>query len=31
MMDKFRNNPPAELGGSKVITLKDYEKAWKPT
>lgn len=26
MMDKFRNNPPKELGGSKVITLKDYEK-----
>jgi len=26
MMDKFRNNPPAELGGSKVIALKDYEK-----
>ncbi len=25
MMEKFRNNPPAELGGSKVITLKDYE------
>jgi len=27
MMDKFRNNPPAELGGSKVIALKDYEKS----
>ena len=27
MMEKFRNNPPAELGGSKVITLKDYEKS----
>jgi phosphoglucomutase len=26
MMDKFRTNPPATLGGSKVITLKDYEK-----
>jgi phosphoglucomutase len=26
MMDKFRNNPPSTLGGSKVITLKDYEK-----
>ena len=25
MMEKFRNNPPATLGGSKVITLKDYE------
>lgn len=25
MMEKFRNNPPAQLGGAKVITLKDYE------
>ncbi|MGN7203772.1 phospho-sugar mutase [Pedobacter sp. SAFR-022] len=25
MMEKFRNNPPAQLGGSKVTTLKDYE------
>ncbi len=25
MMEQFRNNPPAQLGGSKVITLKDYE------
>lgn len=25
MMEKFRNNPPLELGGSKVKTLKDYE------
>lgn len=25
MMEKFRDNPPAELGGSKVTTLKDYE------
>ncbi|MET3113493.1 phosphoglucomutase [Pedobacter sp. CG_S7] len=25
MMEQFRNNPPAVLGGSKVITLKDYE------
>ncbi|PYF72946.1 phospho-sugar mutase [Pedobacter nutrimenti] len=25
MMEKFRNNPPASLGGSKVSTLKDYE------
>ncbi len=25
MMEKFRNNPPATLGGSKVETLKDYE------
>ncbi len=24
MMERFRNNPPAELGGSKVVTLKDY-------
>ncbi|MGN6395575.1 MAG: phospho-sugar mutase [Mucilaginibacter sp.] len=26
MMEKFRSNPPASLGGSKVSTLKDYEK-----
>ena len=26
MMEKFRTNPPQTLGGSKVITLKDYEK-----
>ena len=26
MMEKFRSNPPAMLGGSKVATLKDYEK-----
>lgn len=26
MMEKFRTNPPATLGGSKVTTLKDYEK-----
>ena len=25
MMEKFRNNPPATLGGSPVVTLKDYE------
>ncbi|MBB5634939.1 phosphoglucomutase [Pedobacter cryoconitis] len=25
MMEKFRNNPPLVLGGSKVKTLKDYE------
>jgi phosphoglucomutase len=25
MMEKFRNNPPETLGGSKVATLKDYE------
>jgi len=26
MMEKYRTNPPATLGGSKVTTLKDYEK-----
>ncbi len=26
MMEKFRTNPPTTLGGSKVTTLKDYEK-----
>jgi len=26
MMEKFRTNPPVTLGGSKVTTLKDYEK-----
>ncbi|EHQ25615.1 phospho-sugar mutase [Mucilaginibacter paludis] len=25
MMEKYRTNPPATLGGSKVIALKDYE------
>lgn len=25
MMEKFRNNPPVTLGGSPVVTLKDYE------
>lgn len=25
MMEKFRNNPPATLGGAQVATLKDYE------
>jgi phosphoglucomutase len=25
MMEKFRNNPPSTLGGSAVVTLKDYE------
>jgi phosphoglucomutase len=24
MMERFRNNPPARLGGSKVVQLKDY-------
>ncbi|RVU00327.1 phospho-sugar mutase [Mucilaginibacter limnophilus] len=27
MMERFRTNPPATLGGSKVVTLKDYEKS----
>jgi phosphoglucomutase len=26
MIEKFRTNPPATLGGSKVVTLKDYGK-----
>ncbi len=26
MMEKFRVNPPVSLGGSRVATLKDYEK-----
>ncbi len=26
MMERFRNNPPVTLGGSKVIALKDYEQ-----
>ena len=26
MMEQFRTNPPATLGGSKVTLLKDYEK-----
>ncbi|ALL07125.1 phosphoglucomutase [Pedobacter sp. PACM 27299] len=25
MMEKFRSNPPATLGGAKVVLLKDYE------
>jgi phosphoglucomutase len=25
LMEKFRNHPPATLGGSAVVTLKDYE------
>ncbi len=25
MMDNFRNNPPKEIGGSKVIAIKDYK------
>ncbi|RYY34617.1 MAG: phospho-sugar mutase, partial [Sphingobacteriaceae bacterium] len=27
MMERFRTNPPATLDGSKVVTLKDYEKS----
>jgi phosphoglucomutase len=26
MIEKFRTNPPAVLGGSKVVVFKDYEK-----
>ncbi|MES2809249.1 MAG: phospho-sugar mutase [Bacteroidota bacterium] len=26
MMETFRTNPPATLGGSKVVTVKDYER-----
>lgn len=26
MMERFRSAPPASLGGSKVVALKDYEK-----
>lgn len=26
MMEKFRTNPPATLGGSKVVKVKDYER-----
>lgn len=25
MMDKYRNDPPTMLGGSKVVTIKDYK------
>ncbi len=27
IMDKFRNNPPLEINGSKVIMIKDYLKS----
>ncbi|MGF7081581.1 phospho-sugar mutase [Mucilaginibacter sp. UYCu711] len=27
MMETFRTNPPATLGGSKVTTVKDYERS----
>ena len=26
MMTDFRNNPPKELGGSKVVLVKDYQE-----
>jgi len=26
MMERFRNNPPKTLGGSTVVSLKDYER-----
>ena len=26
MMEGFRNTPPQQLGGSKVVQLLDYEK-----
>lgn len=29
MMDRFRNNPPTTLAGSKVVELLDYEKSVK--
>lgn len=29
MMEQFRNNPPKELAGSKVIELLDYQKQTK--
>ncbi|PLX13270.1 MAG: phosphoglucomutase [Marinilabiliales bacterium] len=27
IMAGFRNNPPKEMGGSKIITIKDYQKS----
>jgi phosphoglucomutase len=27
MMETFRTNPPATLGGSKIINVKDYERS----
>jgi len=27
MMDGYRKNPPATLGGSKVVTIKDYKSS----
>jgi phosphoglucomutase len=29
MMERFRNNPPQSLGGSKVVELLDYQKSEK--
>ena len=29
MMEQFRNNPPKELAGSKVVELLDYQKQVK--
>ena len=26
MMSNYRNNPPTEIGGSPVVTIKDYQK-----
>lgn len=26
MMSNYRNNPPTEIGGSSVVTIKDYQK-----
>ncbi len=26
MLEKLRNNPPAEIGGYKVLEFRDYEK-----
>jgi len=26
LMDELRNNPPYEIGGQKVVAIRDYEK-----
>src|SRR5690606_8402644 len=26
MMERFRNNPPSHLGGTRVLSIKDYAK-----
>lgn len=31
MMERFRNNPPKQLGGKKVVELLDYQKQVKTT